>query len=329
VAKRKRRLRIALIGCGGIAGRHAQALLSDRRVEITHLVDPSPKKMRAFKERFPDLADGPEHDDYREVLDAVDGVVIMSPHTLHYPQIMDALKAGRHVLCEKPLACTVARAKRIVEAVRRSRRKLQIAYQRRTWPALQYIADQMASKELGRPQFISVVLTQAWRSLVKGTWRMRPELSGGGELNDSGSHIMDALLWFAGGLPEEVSAYDHNRGMQVDIDTVINARWKNGMLASVAIVGSAMPFSERWIVSGSTGTLVFEGGKIKRITQPHGEWSDVELPPNNADLITRNWVDAVLGKAKLLSPARSAIGVTQITEAIWKSAAKGGKPVKP
>jgi predicted dehydrogenase len=324
----KKKLRIGFIGCGGIAGRHANALLADKRVEITHLVDPSRKKMKAFKERFPQLAGLPVFGDYRDILDEVDAVTIQSPHTLHYGQIMDALDHKLDVLCEKPLACTVTRARKIVEKARQTRRKLQIAYQRRTWPAIQFIAEQMKARKLGRPQFISVVLTQAWSSLVKGTWRMRPELSGGGELNDSGSHIMDCLLWFAGGLPDEVSAYDHNRGLQVDIDTTVNARWKNGLLASVAVIGSAMPFSERWIVSGSKGTLVFEGGKISRITQPHGEWEEVEVGPVDHALITINWVDAILGKAKLMSPARSAIGVTQITEAIWKSTAKAGKPVK-
>jgi len=323
------KLRVAFIGCGGIAGRHAKALLGDSRVEITHLVDPSTESLTRFRERFPDLADVPELSDYRGVLDAVDGVVIQSPHTFHHEQIMTALDHKLHVLCEKPLACTVAHAKEIVEKTRRTRRKVQIAYQRRTWPALQTIAEYAKSGRLGRRQFISAVLSQAWLQQQKGTWRQRPHLSGGGELNDSGSHIMDCLIWFAGGLPEEVTAYDHARGTKVDIDTTINAKWKSGMLASIAIVGSAWPFSERWIVSGSKGTLVFEGGKIRLVDQPHGPWQDVEVPPRDDGLISRNWVDAIRNGAQLVSPARSAIGVTQITEAIWKSAAKGGKPVKP
>jgi predicted dehydrogenase len=327
MAKRKK-LRLAYIGCGGIAGRHTRALLPDRRVEITHLVDPSSKSRNRFKERFPELADVPESRTYDGILDEVDAVVIMSPHTLHYPQIMEALDHRLHVLCEKPLACTVAHARKIVEKVRRVRRKVQIAYQRRTWPALRYIRDQITTRKLGRLEFVSVVLCQAWLKLQQGTWRQRPELSGGGELNDSGSHLMDSLLWFAGGLPEEVAAYLHNRGKQVDIDSTINARFKNGALASVAIVGSAMPFSERWIVSGSKGTLVFEGGRMKRMAEPHGDWEEVDLPARDDGLVAQNWLDAIEGKAKLLSPARSAIGVTRITEAICKSAARGGRPVR-
>jgi predicted dehydrogenase len=332
MAKKSRKtqpLRIAYIGCGGIAGRHTPPLLEDPRAEITHLVDPVKNKIHALKARFPDLAHVPEHIDYREVLDDVDAVVILSPHTLHHEQILAALDAKLHVLCEKPLACTVAHAQEIVDRVRTSRRKLQIAYQRRTWPVMQFIREQIASKQLGRLQFIDVTLCQAWLQKQKGTWRMNPALSGGGELNDSGSHLMDCLLWFASGLPEEVAAWCHNRGQRVDVDTTANARWKNGLVASVAVIGSAWPFSERWIISGSKGTLVFEGGAIKKITEPHGEWAETgELPPRDDGIVARNWLDAIEGKAKLLSPAKSAIGVTQITEAMWKSSEKGGKPVK-
>jgi predicted dehydrogenase len=332
MAKRNRKpgpLRVAYIGCGNIAGRHTRPLLEDARAEITHLVDPLKDKIHALKGRFPDLTDVPEHIDYREVLDEVDAVVIMSPHTLHHEQILAALDAKLHVLCEKPLACTVAHAREIVDRVRTSRRKLQIAYQRRTWPTMAYIREQIASKALGRMQYIHVTLCQAWLQLQQGTWRQNPALSGGGEMNDSGSHLMDCLLWFAGGLPEEVAAWCDNRGTAVDIDTVANARWRNGLLASVAMIGSAWPFSERWVISGSKATLVFERGTINRIDEAHGDWTEVsDLPPRYDGVVARNWLDAIEGKAKLLSPARSAIGVTQITEAIWTSAARGGKPVK-
>ncbi|MFO7898083.1 MAG: Gfo/Idh/MocA family oxidoreductase [Planctomycetota bacterium] len=322
-------LRIAYIGCGGIARRHTQALLPEERVRITHLVDPSPDKMTAFKERFPDLADVPEVEDYREVLGEVDAVVIMSPHSFHHEQILAALDRGLHVLCEKPLACTVAHAKEIVAQVRETGLVLQIAYQRRTWPAIRYIHDQIRSGGLGTLQFISIVLTQAWFTLTTGTWRQDPTLSGGGELNDSGSHVMDSLIWFAGGLPRQVAAFLHNRGTPVDIDSAINARWDDGTLASVTIVGSAMPFSERWIVSGDRATVVYDRAALKRMDEAHGEWAEIELPPRDDGLVARNWLDAIEGKAELLSPAESAIGVTQITEAILRSAAAGGTPVSP
>jgi hypothetical protein len=163
--------------------------------------------------------------------------------TLHYEQIMAALDRRLHILCEKPLACAVAHAKEIVERVRQTRRKLQIAYQRRTWPTIRYIREQMSSRALGRPEYISVVLTQAWLQSQKGT-------------------------------------------------------------------------------------LVYEGGQIRKMTEPDRTWEPVEVGEHDDGLVARNWLDAIEGKAKLLSPARSAIGVTQITEATWNSAKKGGRPVR-
>ncbi len=324
----KKKLRVAFIGCGGIAGRHAKAMLPDRRVEITHLVDTSKKSLKRFKERFPDLADLPEYADYRDVLGEVDAVSINTPHTLHYRQVMDSLDRGLHVLCEKPLACTAVRARKIVEKVRQTRRKLQIAYQRRAMPQFRYVREQIRSRAIGRLCYVSVTLCQPWLAGTRGTWRRDPALSGGGQLNDSGSHIMDSLQWFVGRKPLYVSSFSHNRGTKVDIDSTVQIEFAQGVLASVVIIATAMPFDERWIIAGSEATLIVEGGVLKRVVDKYGPAVEVKIPKRKAMDITRNWVDAIYGKAKLLSPARGVLDVVRITDAAWKSAARGGKPVK-
>ena len=325
---RRKKLRVAFVGCGGIAGRHASALLGDRRVEITQLVDTSAKSLARFKERFPDLADVPECADYRAVLGEVDAVSINTPHTLHFRQVMDSLDRGLHVLCEKPLACTAVRAKQIVEKVRRTRRKLQIAYQRRARPQFGYVREQIRSGKIGRLCYVSVTLCQPWLTTQKGAWRQDPALSGGGQLNDSGSHIMDSLQWFVGRAPRCVSSFSHNRGTRVDIDSTLQIEFAQGVLASVAIIATAMPFDERWIIAGSKATLIVEGGVLKRVVDEYGSAVEVKVPKRKELDITTNWVDAIYGKAKLLSPARGVLDVVRITDAAWKSAARGGRPVK-
>ena len=326
--RKKAKLRVAFIGCGGIAGRHVQVLLPDKRVEITRLVDPSAKNLKRFKERFPDLASVPTCADYREVLGEVDAVVILSPHTLHYPQVMDALDRGLDVLCEKPLACTAAHAKQLVEKVRQTRRKLQVTYQRRSQTTFQHIRDEIRSGGIGRLRYISVVLCQEWHQSQKGTWRQDPKLSGGGQLNDSGSHVMDMLLWLTPQKPRRVSALLDNRGRKVDIDSTVSVQFDRGALASIAIIATAMTFSERWIFAGSEATLILEGGSLKRIDKPNGPVR--ELPVSNEEKVSlaTNWVDAILDGAKLMSPAKDVIHVVRLTEAIWKSAARGGRPVE-
>ena len=324
---KNRKLRIALIGCGGMSGVHAAALLKDERVEITRLVDTSPRALKNFKSGHPMLAGLPEHSDYREALDEVDAVTIQTPHTVHYEQIMNALDHGLHVLCEKPLVCTVAHAKKVIEKVRRSRRKLQVAYQRRASDQFNYIRNEIASGSIGKLEFISVVLCQQWKCLTKGLWRQDPKLSGGGQLNDSGSHIMDMLLFLANQKPVTVAAFDDNRGTKVDIDTTASIRFDKGALASVSVIGDARNWDERWFISGSKGMLMVDNG-LKRIDESGGQAHEITQPGLNLPQISINWVDAICGKAKLLSPAKSVLGVVKLTEAIWKSAAAGGKPVR-
>lgn len=322
-----KRLRIAVIGCGGISSVHAGPLSLDKRVEITHLVDTSSKQIEGFKQRFPALARLPEHKDFRDVLGEVDAVTIQTPHTLHYPQIMAALDAGCHVLCEKPLVCSTAHAKKVLAKVKTSRLKLQVAYQRRVSPEFNYIRNQITSGGIGKLEYISVVLCQDWKHLVRDTWRQDPKLSGGGQVNDSGSHIIDMLQWVTGCKLVCVTAFSENRGLKVDIDTTINVRFSGGMLATLAIIGNARRWNERWCISGSEAMLIYDGTELKRVDEWGGPYKDVVLPLRTAKPLCINWVDAILKKAELLSPPASVLNVVQLTEAIWKSAASGGKPV--
>ena len=325
--KKGRKLRVAFIGCGGISGVHAGPLSQDKRVEITKLADTSPKMLKRFKERFPALAGLPEYGDYRDVLDDVDAVTIQTPHTLHYPQIMAALDAGCHVLCEKPLVCKTAHARKVIAKVRQTGLKLQVAYQRRTDPAYNYIRDQIRSGGIGKLGFLSVVLCQEWKHLTKGSWRQDPALSGGGQVNDSGSHIVDMLLWMANQKPVCVTAFSDNRGTRVDIDTAISVQFDKGALASISVIGNARRWDERWFISGSEAMLLIDNG-FKRIDGYGSAPKDMVVPKKSFKPVSINWVDAIYGKARLMSPPSGVLNVVRLTEAIWKSAASGGKPVR-
>ena len=101
--------RLALIGCGGnMTNAHLPRLLDQDEVSIVALVDPVTATTQALRERHPALAAAATFADYEQMLDAVqpDGVVISSPHALHHPQIIAALRAGAHVLVEKPMVNT-------------------------------------------------------------------------------------------------------------------------------------------------------------------------------------------------------------------------------
>jgi|GEM_PF-6164540 len=139
------KIRIALIGCGGIARGHVKRLLEIPEAEIVSLVDTDPNCLASYKENFPELKDIPVFSDYRDALgaDNLDAVHINTPHTLHFPQIMDSLDRGLHVLTEKPLVCSVKEAKEVIAAAEKAGKVLLISYQRHYAPDYVYIKNEI------------------------------------------------------------------------------------------------------------------------------------------------------------------------------------------
>jgi len=230
------------------------------------------------------------------------------------------------VFCEKPMVCTIARAKRVVAKVKKTRLKLQVGYGRKASPGIQFVRDHIHSGKLGKLNFVSIVLGQDWLYSQKGTWRQKLALSGGGQLNDSGSHMIDMLLWLLNQKPVSVAAFTDNRGTEVDIDSTTNIRFDKGALGSMAIIASAAQWFEKWVFVGSKATLIMEDDLVR--VEVNGKPKPVRLPKKKQPTITINWIDAICGKAKLLSPAEHGLNIIKLTESIWKSAEANGKPIQ-
>ena len=111
---------MGFIGAGGIARAHMRRLAEIPEAQVVAFAEPSQEAMARMVEAHPQAASKPVFTDYRQMLDAVemDAVVILTPHTQHFEQGMDALAAGKHVLMEKPMVCTVQRAHTLIEAAR-------------------------------------------------------------------------------------------------------------------------------------------------------------------------------------------------------------------
>src|SRR5262245_56049974 len=126
------RLRFGLIGCGGNMRAHIRRMVELPEVTIQAIVEPNVENVEKAFELYPDLAHTPGFTDHGEMLRQArpDAVVISTPHTYHAAQILDSLAAGSHVLCEKPMTCTVAEARAVCDAARESDRVMMVSYQR-------------------------------------------------------------------------------------------------------------------------------------------------------------------------------------------------------
>lgn len=336
-------IRIGLIGCGGNMRGHVKTRLNTiPEARVVALADTSEEAIKAMVTANPQTADAPKFADYREMLDKVkmDAVIISTPHKFHCDQIVDSLDHGLHVLTEKPMVCTVAEAKRVIAKRDQTGKIVEVAYQRHFAPAFRFARHYIQSGQLGEVYFMTVYQCQSWWHPSKlGRWRFSKDLSGGGQLNDSGSHLMDILLWMTGLVPEEAFAYINNRGAEIDVLTAASVKFTNGALCNISVIGEcAYPGMDEgehiWGEKGYIGisSLAQPTATLKQAPAPGAKpapprvIAPAEAPPGAASP-DHNFIAAILGKEQVEVPAECGLRVIQASEAIWESAAKG-QPVK-
>jgi predicted dehydrogenase len=318
------RLRIGFIGAGGISIVHYERLHEVRQANVVAITEPSQTSLERLYARFPDARKLPRYENYLDMIgrEELDGVVVMSPHTLHYDQIDTCLGKGLHVLSEKPLTCTVKHAKALIRKAAKVDRVLMISYQRHFDPQFRYMREQIAKGALGEIQFVQAIQSQEWLRVTKGMWRQAIALSGGGQLNDSGSHLIDIIMWVTGLKIAEVYAKQENFGGEVDINSTLTMTFQNGALGNMAIIGNAPGWYEDHSIIGSEGALYLRQG-IGLIQQDaQGKLLKVKLSKyaKNPD---SNFVDSILGKDIPQTPPECGLRTIEVTEAAWRSAASG------
>jgi predicted dehydrogenase len=319
------KIRIGLIGVGGIANRHIRDFLATGEANIVAMCDPDPTRLATAKQNFPDIAGAATYSNYKDMLAAggLDAVEINSPHTLHFDQIMDALDAGLHVLCEKPMVCKTSHARAVIEKARETGKVVMVAYQRHFQPAYRYIKEMVESGTLGEVTFIAALQCQNWKNPTSGTWRQNPELSGGGQLNDSGSHLMDIVLWTSGLTPETVHGYIDNCGTPVDVNSALSIKFTNGAQGTVSVVGqSVCNWWEEFTIWGTKGVIFYRNGKLM-VCNEDGEMSEPTDLPEGSN-VNKGFIDCIMGRDKNWVPAECGLRVIELTEAAWTSSTNCG-----
>lgn len=321
------KIRVGIVGVGGISYGHIRSFLDSPDAEIVALVDIVPEQLEKAFEKVPELKGVRTYDNYQGMLKAggLDAVEISTPHTVHYDQIVDSLDAGLHVLTEKPMVCTTAHARALMAKSEDKGKVLMVSYQRHFQPQYRYIKKMVADGVLGEISFISALQCQRWKSGTAGTWRQIPDLSGGGQLNDSGSHLIDVILWTSGLTAESVHAYVDNRGTLVDINSAVTIKFTNGAQGTISIVAdTSCGFYEDFTIWGTKGTIFYRNGKTFYCNEK-GEMSEPSELPEGGN-VDQGFCDVILGRAKNWVPAECGLRVIELTEAAWKSG-DAGQPV--
>ena len=325
-------VRMLMVGVGGMGQEHIQQLLGLNDVRIVGLVDPSSAAIAATHHRFPSLAEVPSFDSCGEALSAVqaDAAVIVSPHSYHLEHGLVCLDAGLHVLMEKPFVAGSANAQQLIARAEANKLHLAVSYQRHLEGPYMYLRDLVQSGALGRILVVSAYQAQGWLRGTAGSWRQDPAISCGGQLNDSGSHLLDVVLWITGLQPLEVSATIDNRDTQVDIDSAVTVRLEGGALATFVVAGSALGSEAHDVwedisIHGDNGTALYRVGTL--LVARDGSRNLVEVPTDQMRPDSdpdRDFVDLIQGRVtQAAAPASCGLAVARLTEAAWQSAQLG------
>jgi predicted dehydrogenase len=190
-----RTVRIGIIGSGGIAAAHAERYRRIPGVEVVAVCDVVPGRAQAFIERHGLAARA--YDDHRRLLEAdLDGVSVCTFNRAHHGPTVDALRAGKHVLVEKPMAVTLAEAVEMAEAAARAGRILTIGFQSRYEPEIEICKRVMDSGALGRVYYVETGGGRR-RGIPGGTF-IRRETAGGGAILDIGCYSLDTAMHLLG-----------------------------------------------------------------------------------------------------------------------------------
>ncbi len=299
-------LKWGIVGVAGIGTSHAQALQGVEGVELYAACDVVPEALEKFCEQF----DIPHRfTDYREFLKSeVEVVSICTPHFLHAEQVLTALEAGKHVLCEKPLAVSVSEADALVAAARKARGKAGVVLQHRLDPPI--IAVKKLLPELGE-LVRGLYEAHHFRTMSyyrQGKWRGTWWGEGGGLLINQAIHDLDVLVFLLD-LPQRVTARLANfwhDGIEVEDMATAVFEFSNGAQMAVHFSSVASALSQRLEITGNNGTVIQEGRTVRfaRYTtplrqfllesqevwgSPKAEWQDVpidtSLPHRHGDAV--------------------------------------------
>ncbi|HHY99031.1 MAG TPA: Gfo/Idh/MocA family oxidoreductase [Firmicutes bacterium] len=316
-------IRVGLIGCGGNMRGHIKRLMGIPEVKIAAISDPSEENIQEAIDTL-ELGRVKRFSDYTDMLARVglDAVVISSPHTLHARQICDSLRSGLHVLVEKPMVCSVEDALKVIALKEEMGKVVLVSYQRHYAPSYRYARELIQSGKWGKVQFITAWQCQNWKRATVGKWRQDPALSGGGQLNDSGSHLLDIVLWMTGLTPKEVFAYIDNCGTPVDVLSAISVSFQEGAIGNLSVVGdSNTGFDEGINIWCENGMIEIRGAGhgslILRDPDPRTP-DEAELPAGS--IPDANFIAAIRGREEVQSTAEDALKVIELTEAAWESA---------
>ena len=247
-------MRLAIVGCGLIGGKRAVAAAAH---EIVVVCDRDSARAEALAQKTRARA----VTDWQEAVQAdVDAVIVATTHDQLAAIALGAVEAGRHVLVEKPAGRALSEVQAIAQAAARHKRIVKAGFNHRFHPAFMKAREIVDSGVLGPLMFIRARYGHGGRVGYEKEWRAIPEISGGGELIDQGSHLIDLSRWFLGDLTVDYASVPTLFwNMQADDNCFMALRSGSGQMAWLHASWTEWKNTFSFEIFGRDGKLVIDG----------------------------------------------------------------------
>lgn len=254
-----RKIRFAVVGCGQIAReRMIPAIINSKKAEIVAVVDIDEKAAR----NIANLNNIPHH--YSSLTDAldkdlIDAVYVSTPNFLHCDITMKAAAAGKHVLCEKPMATNLDDGKRMVESCKKNGVKFMPAYMSRFSEASTKAKRLIVEGAIGKPVIVKSEFAFVMSYAGRGDWRLDPEKAGGGCLFDVGVYPIDFVDFLLDDRIVEIMAISGNIRFNYPVEDTLIASFKlsSGAMGDF-VCGYSAKIPSTFEVYGTDGNLILK-----------------------------------------------------------------------
>ncbi len=331
----KKSLGIALVGLGSYSKYQlAPALLDTDHCHLAGIVTGTPEKARTWKAEY-DIDENSiyNYDNFDDIInnDSIDIVYVVLPNSMHAEFCIRAAKAGKHVICEKPMAISVEECDDIIAACEKAGVKLSVGYRLQSEPYTQEVKRIVREKEFGEIRYVSADAGYVSRS-NPDQWRLNKALSGGGALLNMGVYSIQSAIYGSGQNPTSVQAQEFSTRPEYfkDTDEAIAAQFEfpNGAVGNIFTSHNAnvnrlySSFDKGWVElnpANNYGPLSGRRSDGKEINFPHQSQQGLQMDDFAKHILlgTPNLVPGEMGKRDMI-----------ICEAIYKSIAEGGRKVK-
>lgn len=329
--------KIGIVGAGLIGAKRADAIRKTRKGKLVAIADVDYARAKALAKKHGVEAAG----EWKKFVTRkdLDVIVIAVPNAFAAPIVLAALKARKHVLCEKPFGITVKESKAMLAAEKKAKRILKVGFNHRFHEGLMKAHDIVKSGAIGKILFIRARYGHGGRKGMEKEWRFDKKISGGGELLDQGVHIVDLARWFAGEF-REVHGLTQTKYWKTKVDDnafvlLMNGRTTVSFHVSTTNWKNIFSFE----IFGEKGFLQIEGknGSYGRETLYYGKTNLGFAPTMQAFTFEpednsweREWVhfaDAIARKRRVSGSAEDGLRANEIIEAIYASS-KSGKNIR-